>query len=269
MNYWTQSTQNVYVAAHRGWSEKYPENTMPAFQAAVALDVDQLEFDVHATADGELVIIHDKTVDRTTDGTGAVAEMTFAELRKLDAGSWKGEQFRGLQIPTLIEVMDLVKDHPTMTLDVELKVYPEAGRERSFEVCDRVLKIIDDYGYTDRVVINSWRAELNEYVFTKYGTKYRQHLYFPADLMKEYTIEPYTYGYCACMFGPKSVPGKRGIASKADCDAMRAKGIQPWAGTMVKDEESLEQAIASGVDLITCNNPDLILELLRARGLHK
>lgn len=72
MNYWTQSKDNVYVAAHRGWSEKYPENTMPAFKAAVALGVDQIETDVRVTKDGELVIFHDESVGRTTDGPEGV-----------------------------------------------------------------------------------------------------------------------------------------------------------------------------------------------------
>jgi glycerophosphoryl diester phosphodiesterase len=150
MNYWTQSTKNIYVAAHRGWRNKYPENTIEAFKAALTLDVDQLETDVRATKDGELVLIHDATVDRTTNGKGRVCDLTLAELRELDAGN-------GNKIPTLIELMELVKDHPTITLDVELKEYPIGEREEwAFDICDRVLKIIDDYGFTDRVVINSW-----------------------------------------------------------------------------------------------------------------
>ena len=79
MNYWTQSAQNIFVAAHRGWSEKYPENTMLAFQKAIEIGVDQLETDVRITKDGELGLIHDPVVDRTTNGTGKVCEMTLTE----------------------------------------------------------------------------------------------------------------------------------------------------------------------------------------------
>ena len=81
MGYWTQSSKNIYVAAHRGWKSKYPENTMEAFKAALTLDVDQLETDVRITRDGELVLIHDATVDRTTNGSGKVCELTLAELK--------------------------------------------------------------------------------------------------------------------------------------------------------------------------------------------
>ena len=80
MNYWTQSTKNIWVAAHRGWCEKYPENTMIAFKEAVKLGVDQLEIDVRVTLDNELVIIHDSTVDRTTNGMGKVCEKTLAAV---------------------------------------------------------------------------------------------------------------------------------------------------------------------------------------------
>ena len=74
MEYFKEGKRNIYVAAHRGWCSKYPENTMIAFQKALELGVDQIETDVRVSADGELVLIHDATVDRTTDGEGLVCE---------------------------------------------------------------------------------------------------------------------------------------------------------------------------------------------------
>lgn len=269
MNYWNQSSENIYVAAHRGWSSHYPENTISAFRKALELDVDQLETDLHMTSDGELVLMHDHKLDRTTNGTGLVHDHTLEELKKLDAGAWKGEQFKGLQIPTFIEFMELVKDHPTLTLNVELKDYPKDLGELAYESCDKALAIIDQYGYTDRVVINSWSAKLNDYIFTKYGTKYRQHLYFPVHCMHERTLPDYSYGYCVCMFNANGVKGNRGIGSPEDCAAMRASGLRTWVGTAVKNRETLETAIASEAELITCNDVQLILNLLREKGLHK
>lgn len=269
MNYWTQSPENIYVAAHRGWSSHYPENTLLAFEKALELGVDQLETDLHMTKDGQLVLMHDHKLARTTGAEGLVCEYTLEELKQLDAGSWKGAQFKGLQIPTFIEFMELVKDHPTITLDVELKDYPRDRGDAAYESCDKALEIIDRYGFTDRVVINTWSAKLNDYIFTKYGDKYRQHLYYPVHLMHERTLPDYSYGYCACMFNRNGVKGNRGIASLEDCNAMRALGLRPWAGTAVKDLASLETAIASQVELITCNDVKLILELLREKGLHK
>ena len=266
INYWKQSTKNIYVAAHRGWSKKFPENTIEAFRAAIELGCDQLETDIRVTKDGELVLMHDGTVDRTTNGSGKVREMTLKELKALDAGVKKGEEFTGCRIPTFIEFMELVKDLPEMTLDIELKEYPVDGNEEvSYSVCDRVLDIIDRYGYSDRCVINTWSGTLHEYIYKKYGNKYKQHVYYPIRHMGKFEIDPYSYGYCVCMFGEDTY-----IATKPEFDDMKKKyGIQTWAGAGVKDEEGVKLAIANGAELITCDNPDVILDLLRKRGYHK
>lgn len=258
MQCWTQSEKNIFVAAHRGWCGKYPENTMAAFRAALELGVDQIETDVRITKDGELVLIHDGTVDRTTNGTGAVDAYTFEELRKLDAGN-------GEQIPTLIELMELVKDHPTLTLDIELKEYPTEGREAlSYSVCDRVLEIIDRYGFTDRCVVNTFSGKLHEYIAEKYKAKYKQHVYYPARHLGACEKDPYAYAYCTCIFGLEDE------VTAEDAKALHEKyGVRIWAGAYVKDEQGVDLAVKIGSELITCNNPDEILGILRKRGLHK
>ena len=264
MNYWKQSPKNIYVAAHRGLSSDYPENTMAAFRAAVDAGVDQIETDIRVSKDGELVLIHDATVDRTTNGHGRVDEMTFAELRALDAGKIRGMEGQGHQIPTLKEFMDLVKDLPEMTVDLELKEYPAEGHEEvAYSVCDRVLQMVEDYGFVDRCVINTFSGKLHEYIRKKYGNRYRQHVYYPISYHGECTMDPYSYGYCCCMFGEPY------IASKESCDEMNARGVQPWAGAAIKDAAGVDDAIAHNVYLITCNNADTILQLLRERGYHK
>lgn len=109
------------VIAHRGASEHWPENTMPAFIAGIDQGADMIETDVHMSGDGELIVIHDTTVERTTDaralypdrGDLSVAGMNAAQIATLDAGSWKGEQFAGIRIPRLAEVVHLVDDTRT------------------------------------------------------------------------------------------------------------------------------------------------------------
>ena len=260
-NFWTQSEKNVYVAAHRGFSEKYPENTMPAFRAAIELGVDQIETDVRITKDGELVLIHDAYVDRTSNGKGVVHDMTYAELLELDFGSWKGEEFKGEKVVTLREFMELVKDLPDITLDLELKEYPYPGWEEvSYSVADRVLEMVDEYGFTDRIVINSFSGKLNERIYEKYGKKYRQHVFYPiSSLIHEMKLNPYYYAYCACMFTDE----------KNDYIYMKNSGVRCWGGASIKNAETLDAAIERGVELVTVNNPDVILTLLRERGLHK
>jgi glycerophosphoryl diester phosphodiesterase len=236
---------------------------MEAFRAAAELGVDQIETDVRVTKDGELVLIHDATVDRTTNGTGRVIDMTLAELKALDAGIRKDEKFKGCRIPTLIELMEYVKDHPTLTLDLELKEYPDGDHEAvAFDVCDRVLEIVDRYGFTDRVVINSFSGKLNEYVHQKHEKKYRQHVFFPIDCLGKCTIDPYAYAYCCCMFSNCGEP----MATVEEMELMQARGVEPWAGAAVKDEATVDMMIERGAVLVTCNNPDVILKLLREKG---
>ena len=101
--------------AHRGYSGKYPENTMLAFRKAVEAGADGIELDVQLTRDGEPVIIHDELVDRTTDGTGRVKDFTLAELQALDASYIYTGQYGRNPIPTLREYCELVKDLPIVT----------------------------------------------------------------------------------------------------------------------------------------------------------
>lgn len=257
MDYWTQSERNIFVAAHRGWCEKYPENTMLAFKKAIDLGVDQIETDIRITKDNELVLIHDATLERTTNGTGKVCEYTLAELKQLDAG--KGEQ-----IPTLRELLDLVKDHPTITLDLEFKEYPIGDWEKTaFCVCDKILAMVEEYNFAERCVINSFNQKLNEYIYIKYNGKYKQHLFFPESCMQmEGSKLPlYSFGYCACVFGN---------ISSEDIEQFRKNtGIRVWGPASLKDEERIDWAISIGVELITCNNPDEVLTILRKKNLHK
>lgn len=93
------------LCAHRGAMDTHPENTIPAFRAAVKAGAQMIEFDVWLTKDDQMVVLHDATVDRTTNGKGRISDFTLAEIKKLDAGSWKSPEFAGVQIPTIEEVL--------------------------------------------------------------------------------------------------------------------------------------------------------------------
>ena len=258
----------IYVAAHRGWLRKYPENTMEAFIAAEEVGVDQIETDVRITKDGHLVLTHDAKVDRTTDGTGLVCEKTLQQLQALDAGSYRGAEFAGCRIPTFIEFMDHIVKNPTITLGLELKEYPEPGWEDvSYSVCDRVLQILDDYNFRERTIINTLSGKLHDYIHEKYGNTYRQSVYFPQERMGECKYDPYSYAYSSFL-----LPLVRGVGQRmAPVEVFRemaAKGIQGWIGTAVRDEAGIDEFIAHGGKLIVCDNPDEILQILRQKGYH-
>ncbi len=98
------------IFAHRGSKGTHPENTLASFKEAVRVGSDGIELDVHLTKDGQLVVIHDETVDRTTNGTGEIRNLTLAEIKAMDAGSWFKNDFAGEKIPTLDEVLHLLKE---------------------------------------------------------------------------------------------------------------------------------------------------------------
>src|SRR5215471_12696377 len=101
--------RQVVVISHRGEHLHHPENTLPAFRAAIDAGADFIEVDVRTTADGRLVLMHDGTVDRCTNGHGEVSKMTFDEIRKIDAGAKSGPEFAGTQVPTFEAAMELAK----------------------------------------------------------------------------------------------------------------------------------------------------------------
>ncbi len=124
------------VVAHRGASAYLPENTMPAFERAVEMGADAIELDVHLTADRQLAVIHDESVDRTTDGHGQVSAMTMADLRELDAGHQftdadgaSPHRGRGLRIPTLAEILAWLPDGVGLVVEIKARAAADAVAE--------------------------------------------------------------------------------------------------------------------------------------------
>jgi glycerophosphoryl diester phosphodiesterase len=134
------------VIAHRGASGTRPENTLAAFRRAVELGADMIELDVQLTRDGEPVVIHDTTLERTTDGAGCVKDRTLAELRALDAGAWFGPAFAGERVPPLAEVLAAVP----LAINVELKPGGDDGLEA------RTLAVVEAAGALGRIVFSSF-----------------------------------------------------------------------------------------------------------------
>ena len=140
------------VIAHRGASGTCPENTLIAFARAAALGAHMIELDVQLTRDGEVVVMHDWTLERTTDGAGAVSDRTLAEIRRLDAGAWFGPAFRGTRVPTLADVLAAVG----LPVNVELKPVGDDG----LEAC--ALAVVESASALARVVFSSFDADALE-----------------------------------------------------------------------------------------------------------
>lgn len=140
-----------YIMAHRGNRVACPENTLAAFRRALDDGADIIETDVHLTADGVFVCIHDATVDRTTDGTGAVAALTLAQIKALSA-SYGREGFAGERVPTLEETLALLPAHVALALELKTDRFLEP------EVCCRLANALDRAGVRARAVVLSFSA---------------------------------------------------------------------------------------------------------------
>lgn len=244
----------MWVTGHRGDCYTHWENTMPAFEAALASGADMLETDVRLTADGVPVLMHDERVDRTTDGTGAVKELTFAALRTLNAGDAQ----EPCRIPTLEEL--LVQMAPTgVLLNLEVKEYWYEGNEERCHACiDACVALVEQYGFADKMVFNSFDAHVLEYINAKWPGRYRLHGFYPYDIMSNVTQNPDDYLYCACIFDDRNT---------ALYEHLREKGIEPWVGAGVVKNSHLKACAENGAVMVCSNYPADTVKRLRELGL--
>lgn len=139
------------VFAHRGFSGAAPENTLVAFEKAIQLGVTGIELDVHLSKDGEVVVIHDERLNRTTNSQGLVVHHTLSELKKLDAGSWFSDDYQGERIPTLQEVLELLQGY-SLQLNIELKT----GVIDYNRLIEKVLDLVYRYGNPEETIYSSF-----------------------------------------------------------------------------------------------------------------
>lgn len=234
--------------AHRGFSGRYPENTLLAFQKALSEGVDGIELDVQLTRDGEIVIIHDETVDRTTDGEGPVVSYVLEELRKLDASYIYAGEIGFNPIPTLREYFELVKDCPVVT-NIELKtgIYEYPGLE------EKVYELIKEYGLENRVIISSF----NHYSVLRMKAIAPELVY--GFLSDTWIHNPgkYTRAHGIACYHPAYVQLRQEIV-----DEIKAAGIviNTWT---VNTEEEIRDLYGKGIDGVIGNYPDLTARVLK------
>lgn len=143
-------SRQVEIFAHRGAKRVAPENTLPAFQAALDMGVDGIELDVQASKDQVLVVMHNFTVDETTNGQGKVSDFTAAELARLDAGSHFSPDFAGVGVPTLEQVFDLVGNRCRVNVEIK-SLDPEGGPE-----VDLLAQMIRQRNLYDQMIVSSF-----------------------------------------------------------------------------------------------------------------
>lgn len=146
------------IVAHRGWSGQYPENTLLSIKKGLNHPiVNMIEMDVQLSRDGVPVIIHDYTLERTTNGTGFVGNKTFKELKKLDAGSWFSKNYKQETIPSLEEVFQAFKPFSFQGKKLNLEI--KRGGDFYPEIEKKVVSLIQHYGLEDSIIITSFNHE--------------------------------------------------------------------------------------------------------------
>ena len=274
MALWNDDENVMLVAGHRGACHIRPENTMTAFQYAVDAGVDMIETDIRQTRDGQLVLMHDAKVDRTTDGTGLVRDHSFADFRRLNAAAHV-EGFAPERPPLLEELLEMAAEIPGMLLNLELKEYPHVeGEEAAFDTADRTIALAEKYGLGQRIILNSFSGRLLKYIRDRYGRRYPLHGFYPYFYLGPEPGDPEDYLNVACLFHAEMRDGKihglpGQVCPKEWFDALIEKNIEPWVGAGVTSYEDLALAFQRGARLVTTNNPIETLAFLRRMGHHK
>jgi glycerophosphoryl diester phosphodiesterase len=142
--------ERILIIGHRGAMGHAPENTMASFAMGLAMGADAIELDVHLSANGHLVVIHDSSVDRTTNGSGYIKDLTLAEIKSLDAGSWYGPEFAGERIPTLDEVLAWAKGRISLVIEIKNSPVFYPGIE------EKVVEALKAHGMEDAAVVISF-----------------------------------------------------------------------------------------------------------------
>lgn len=237
------------ILAHRGARRAAPENTMAAFLLAAEIGADGLELDAQLCKDGEAVVIHDFTVDRTTDGRGRVKDFALAELQALDAGGWYATQFAGQRVPTLAQVLHELG--PRLTLNIELKTV--ALRSDGLEA--EVVRLVEDTGMVHRVIVSSynpvalWRVRrLNPYVST--GLLYAPDL---PRYLRDRWLQP--------LVRPAALHPRWDMINEQMVGAAHRQGLKviPWT---CDEPDAMGRLVGWGVDAIITGRPDLLHDLL-------
>lgn len=256
----------VILAAHRGERRRYPENTIPAFEAAIALGADMIETDIRMTRDGELVVIHDASTLRTTGAEGIIGDMTLAEIKKLDAGSWHSPEHSGTRIPTVEEFIELILPSGIL-VNWEIKDYPQdRGDAFAFETTDKLLDMIHKYGLADRSMLNSFSDRVLERVYSASGGELCIHGQGIAACARSKDIanvdRETLYNWC-CLY--PNVRGERPIDYPENFEYCNERGIFPCV--CVPDElDTYKKYIELGCRMFTSNDIVAADKILRELG---
>jgi len=244
---------SVMVIAHRGFSGDAPENTLAAFQKAIEVGCDMMELDVHLSRDGQVVVIHDHSLERTTNGRGKVADYTLEELKQLDAGFWFATRFLGEPIPTLKEALQLAKGR--ILVNIEIK-NGSLGQYTITDLVDRTLREVEKAAMAEQVIFSSFYPPALDRIRERDSRLWVALLYHRSWR----SIPQVTAG--------KSFPIlnlRNSFLTKGKIARIHQEGIRVNTYT-VNAAAQMERFIRWGVDGIITNHPDRLIKILQKKS---
>ena len=246
------------VISHRGANKVSPQNTIEAFKKAIQFRADGFETDVHLTSDGVPVICHNYTIDKTSDGKGAIASNTLDYLKRFDFGSYFHHSYKGIEIPTLEEFLTLCEKANLKVLNIEIK----SPKNKDYVIVDKILDAVKAHGLFEKLLISSFDPDLLVYIKDKDENCKTGFLYSPD--------KPITY---------KRVLGNEiGFAKSIDADALHPHQmfvtqsliddahengimVNPWT---VNKEKDIIKLVKMGVDGVITDVPNIAKRLIEA-----
>jgi len=240
------------LIGHRGYPARFPENTLASFEGAMQAGCDMIELDVTLTRDRKVVVIHDDTLDRTTNGKGVVFHHTLEGIKRLDAGSWFDPRFSAERVPELCEVMKLTAGRSMLNIEIKVSAYEANDPADAIE--HQVVKLVKTSGAMDRVVISSFDRRILERIAAMDAP--------PAvALISDHRADQSVLDMLLAMKAFSWHPRFKAL-TRDQVERLHAAGLKvfPWT---INTREEAEKILALGVDGLICNELRILPETLK------
>ncbi len=237
------------VIAHRGYRAKYPENTLAAFEAAVDCGAQMIELDITLTKDRKIIVIHDDSLERTTNGTGPVREHTLEELKRLDAGSWFDPAYNGERLPTIEDVFHLIDNRIFVNIEIKRTAYEPDNPPDAIE--KQVIDLVRSRKMKSLVLVSSFEPNLLINI-----NKIDREIH--TSFLSENKADDKTVSFCKQYHMVSWNPDFR-ILTQDQVTMMHNKNINviPYTVNAIKDAKRL---IKMGVDGVFTDDPTLMVQ---------
>ena len=243
------------VLAHRGANKRAPQNTIPAFRKAVEFNADGIETDVHLSKDGKIVICHNYTIDATSDGTGLISDYTCDELKKFDFGSYFSSDFKGVTLPTLNELLDVVKNMKLINIEIK------APKTKN-DLVKRTIEEVHKYGLQESVIISCFNPEcIRE--SKEIDPEIRTGLLYENDDLGKEIMSFGVEKYCAQLNANAAHPDRK-LITEDEVKRLHAMNMAVNVWT-VNEKEDILKLTDWGCDALISDIPDYVMSVLNER----